>query len=232
MVRLSSPQRPQQDGRWTDGLRGFASILVLLSHVVRSFAPSMTQPQDAENIGPSLIQLPYLRLLGAHWVAIFFVLLGYVNVQRPFKYARQGDLPEALSGLASSSLRRVLRLVLPTIFATFFSWIICQCGGYELNARIDSRWLSSTSARQSPDMRAAVKSLFWNIWTMWTVGGNEYDRNHWTMFYLLKGSFYLYMVLLITIRATSRARMVIFGMVYAYCWFSQDGKSDPYLSIS
>jgi len=73
-------------------------------------------------------------------------------------------------------------------------------------------------------MYAAVKSFFWNIWTMWTEGANEYDRNHWTMFFLLRASFYLYMVLLITIRATPRARMIIFGLAYAYCWLSRDGK--------
>jgi len=197
----------------------------MLSHVSRAFAPVMLEAQSGPDQSPTFSQLPFIRLFGSHWVAVFFVLLGYVNVQRPFKYARQGDLPEALSGLASSSLRRVLRLVLPTIFATLLSWIICQCGGYNLTIHADSVWMSTSSPRQSPNLYVAVKSFFWNIWTMWTEGMNEYDRNHWTMFFLLRASFYLYMILLITIRATPKARMVIFGMAYAYCWLSRDGKS-------
>ena len=231
----------EQDGRWTDvsyafstpinfpsvtnpqGLRGIASLLVMMSHVMRAFAPITQEPAMSADNGPILWQRPFFRLFGAHWIAIFFVLLGYVNVISPIKRARLGDIPGALTALASSATRRLIRLVLPTVAATLGSFIICQCGGYELAKQSDSFWLEYSSPVRATSLPQALKMLATSLWTTWTSGANVYDPNHWTMFYLLKASFFLYMVLLMTLRATSEARMIVFAATYIYCWGTGDG---------
>lgn len=185
----------------------------------------MSLPQNDEKTAPTVWQLPFVRLIGSHHVAIFFLLMGYVNVMRPLKYARQGDLAEALNGLASSSLKRIARLVLPAIVATVGSWIICQAGGYELARTTDSDWLGYTSPERVSNPFQAISQLFQNIFTLWTVGDSIYDKNLWTMFHLLKASFYLYMVLLVTIRMTPNYRMATFAGMYAFSWATCDGQS-------
>jgi len=195
----------------------------MLSHIIRAFAPIINEASMSAISGPIFWQLPFIRLVGAHWIAIFFVLLGYVNVISPINRARQGDVPGALTALASSATRRLIRLVLPTIIATLGSFIICQCGGYALAKQSDSAWIEYTSPDRATSMPQAIKMLAWNLWTMWTRGANAYDPNHWTMFYLLKSSFFLYMVLLVTLRATSKSRMLVFVGMYMYCWGTADG---------
>lgn len=213
------------------GFRGCAAVLVMISHVIRAFSPSCTLPQVDAETGPTVWQLPFIRLIGSHHVAVFFLLLGYVNVMRPLKYARQGDIAEALNGLASSSLKRIVRLVLPAIVATIGSWIVCQAGGYELARGTDSTWLGYTSPARASNPFQAVAQLGHNIFTLWTTGESIYDKNLWTMFHLLKASFYLYMVLLVTIRMTPRYRMATFAGMYALCWATGDGQSLCYYMI-
>lgn len=234
----------QRDIRWADvgykrvdveliltrtpkGLRGIAALFVVTSHISRAFAPTLLDPQRGYDARPTLFHLPFLRLpaQGPPWVALFFVLTGYVNAMRPIKQARSGNTTAAFENLASSSLRRTARLVLPTTVATVASWFVCQLGGYRLAKACEADWIRYSSPEPSSGAIAAVTSLLRNIFTTWASGSNQYDPVQWTLTFLLKASMLIYMVLLATVRTTSFYRMLVFLGMYAFSWASGDCKT-------
>jgi len=236
-------QASQRDIKWADvrlhhdwksslmltkyqGLRGIAAIFVVTSHIARAFTPTLLNPQVGENASATLFHLPFLRLpaQGPPWVAFFFILTGYVNSMRPIKQTRSGNTTAALQNLASSSLRRSARLVLPTTVATIASWVICQLGGFRLAKACEADWIKNTSPDPSGGVLTAVLALLQNIISTWTSGANQYDPVQWTMPFLLKASMLVYMVLLATVRAMPSYRMGVFFGMYGFSLLSGDGK--------
>ena len=124
--------------------------------------------------------------------------------------------------LASSTFRRVFRLVLPTTIAGFFAWFLCQLGFYALAARCEAFWMRNTSPLPDPTFRAAIKGLIYNSMNLWKSGNNTYERNQWSLPFLLKGSMMVYLTLLATLRCTPRWRMTLFFSLYALSWAWND----------
>jgi peptidoglycan/LPS O-acetylase OafA/YrhL len=148
---------------------------------------------------------------------VFLILTGFVNAIKPIKQARAGRVESAFTSLASSCFRRSARLILPCAVATVFSWLICEFGGYKMGHMTDSAWMRDTTPQPSGSVLAAVLRVFKNIYTTWSRGYNELDKNLWPMIFFLKGPFQLYVLLLATVRARPRYRMLIFcGLI----WFS------------
>lgn len=218
--QLAAHRTPHQ------GLRGIAAVFVVTSHISRAFAPTLLGPQISDNTGPTIFHLPFVRLpaQGPPWVALFFLLTGYVNAMKPLKQARAGNTTAAFQTLASSSLRRTARLVLPTTVATVLSWLVCQLGGYKLANRCESDWIKFSSTEPSTGVFAAVGDLLRNIFTTWLSGANRYDPVQWTLVFLLKASLFVYITLLATVRTQSFYRMLIFTGLYAFSWAGGDGK--------
>ncbi len=212
------------------GLRGIASIFVVASHVILSFSPHLVLPANSSNGPVDLFQRPILRLIsqGPAWVALFFVLSGYVNALKPIKQARAGSIDNALTNLASSSFRRTGRLVLPAAAATVISWLLCQFGAYEIARASDAPWIRDTSALRSEPWSAAVLALLKNIAATWIFGHeNKYDQPQWALIFLFKGSMLVFMTLLATVSATARWRMIVVVVMYAWSWASGDCKIPP-----
>lgn len=169
---------------------------------MRAFAPTLLAPAKSASGPRSIFYLPILRLpaQGPPWVATFFVLTGYVNAMKPLKQARNGDIDKAMSGLASSTLRRTGRLLLPTIAVTIASWMICQLGGYKTGKVYDSEFIRDTSPDSIPGFVGPIRSLVSNCFSTWSSGSNIYDPIQWTLPFLLKGSMLIYLTLLATVR--------------------------------
>ncbi|KAK3078377.1 hypothetical protein LTS18_007661, partial [Coniosporium uncinatum] len=130
----------QRDIKWADGLRGLAAVFVVITHIKTGFVPPFT------NGLPTWYKLPLVRSTweGDTWVTFFFLLTSYVNCIKPLKQARAGQHEAALMGLASSTFRRVWRLVLPCTVATFFSWLICELRLYDGGKSVGNDWLKNT----------------------------------------------------------------------------------------
>ena len=171
------------------GLRGIASLLVVTSHLARAFAPTFLAPAENKSDLGSIFHLPFLRLpaQGPPWVALFFLLTGYVNAMKPMKQARNGSVGQALSGLSSSTLRRTGRLVLPTTVATLVSWMLCQLGGYRIGKTCDATWIRDTSPSPTAGFIAPLRSLVHNCFTTWSNGSNAYDPIQWTFAFPSQG---------------------------------------------
>lgn len=85
-----------------------------------AFARYIVRPADSDNGPSSLMQRPIFRILsqGPAWVALFFILSGFVNALKPIQLARLGSVETALSSLAISSFRWPFRLILPATAAS------------------------------------------------------------------------------------------------------------------
>ncbi len=201
----------------------------MAGHIIRAFAPDLVKPTSADGERPSIFQLPFLRLplQGPAWVAIFFLLTGYVNAMKPIRQAREGDTDTALSNLARSTFRRTFRLVLPPTIATIGSWVLCQMGAYEVARQSDSAWMRSSAPSMSTSFAEAFRDLFHNIFTTWSDGSNRYDPIQWTLTFLLKGSFIVFLTLLATVYAKPRYRMMIVATLFIYSLQVKDCKPDP-----
>lgn len=174
-----------------------------------------------------LWQRPYFRLIGQGnaWVAVFFVLLGYVNSLKAVQLARAGAVGDALSSLATSTFRRTGRLVFPATAITIIAWFICQLGGNKLGTRTDAWWVRETSMEPSESWFGAFKDLVIAVVMTWTEGDNPYDQPQWALIHLFKGSLYVFLTLLALVNTSSRFRLTAEVFLYIFSWYTNDGKS-------
>jgi hypothetical protein len=182
----------------------------------------------SESLPPNLLQLPIIRVLfnGRPSIAIFAILLGFVNSLKPIQQMRNGQIDAALAGVAKSAFRRTGRFMIPAMIATLCSWLICEFGGYKLAKNVESNWIRNTSPDPSSSFSAAFVDLYENLVKTWTDGGNRYDMVQWTLTFLLKGSMHVYLTLVATAHVQSKYRMVIYAVMFCYFWRLGECKSD------
>lgn len=196
-----------------------------------SFDRSLVLPSSSNNGPTKLFQRPILRLIsqGQAFVAIFFILLGYVNSLKVIKLSRQGKTNEALNSLTTASFRRTGRLFFPAAAVTILAWLATQLGIFELARRSDAYWLATNSPPPSDTWWLAVEDLLAELLGTWVRGENLYDQPQWALLHLFKGSMYVFMFLLATVRVTPRARVISLIALWVWSWASCDGM--PHLVI-
>lgn len=210
---------------WADGLRGIAALFVVASHTCLSFATYLIPPSFAETGNSILFQRPFFRLViqGQAWVAIFLVLLGFVNALKPLQLARRGATTDALVSLSTGAFRRKWRLVFPAALMTILAWLLCQFGGFQLGRRVDAYWLRATSPQPSSSPGAAVVDLIRQIAGTWMYGENAYDQPQWALLPLFRGSLYVFMTLLALVNTTPLFRLCAQMVLYTNSWITLDG---------
>ncbi|PMD42353.1 acyltransferas-like protein [Hyaloscypha variabilis F] len=210
--------------KWVDGLRGFASVLVIATHITRAFFLDLMKPASHEGLPPKLFQYPFLRVLtqGRIGVAIFALVTGYVCALKPIRQVRGGDRNGMFNSVAKSAFRRVPRLILPTVIATILSWFICQLGFYRVAQKADSWWLNFSAPGMSPNIGRAIYSLLLELITTWTKGWNNYDHHTWTMLPLLKSSMLVFTFLISTAYCQTRYRMMVALALFVYFYASNE----------
>ncbi|KAJ9488796.1 hypothetical protein VN97_g4487 [Penicillium thymicola] len=210
---------------WADGLRGIAALFVVASHTCLSFATYLIPPSFAETGNSILFQRPFFRLViqGQAWVAIFLVLLGFVNALKPLQLARRGATADALASLSTGAFRRKWRLVFPAALMTILAWLLCQFGGFQLGRRVDAYWLRATSPQPSPSLGTGIVDLIRQIAGTWMYGENAYDQPQWALLPLFRGSLYVFMTLLALVNTTPLFRLCAQMVLYTYSWVTLDG---------
>lgn len=208
------------------GLRGLASVLVVIAHLARAFDPDLFLPASSENSIPRLLQRPFVRVFvqGRIGVSIFSLVTGYVCAIKPIRQARSGNIEGALVGIAKSAFRRIPRIVFPTTIATCITWFLCQFGVFQVAKQTNSAWLSYTAPDMSPYFVDAVRSLCFNVIETWVYGRNMYDPNHWNLQPLLKGSMLVYISLVATIYMQPKYRMITSLAQWVYYYIGSDCK--------
>ena len=227
-----SNDRIMQDSSWADGLRGIAALYVVASHLTLCFSRFVVTPccADDQSRTPWLFQRPIFRLIasGHSWVAVFFVLLGFVNALKPIRQARNGDSEPALMGLSTAAFRRSFRLVLPATAATVISWTLCQLGAYELSRNSDAFWLYANTPARSESLLGALLDLPNALMATWRLAEiNVYDQPQWALVYLLQGSIMTFFVLLATVQLTSVWRSVTIALCAFWSWSWSKHIGDP-----
>ncbi|KAH8681671.1 acyltransferase family-domain-containing protein [Xylariales sp. PMI_506] len=217
MVPPSDLATEMKDTKWVDGFRGIVALLIVSSYMVLCFTPAtlVTYYTDSDPTkSPSLFQFPFLHLTSAGhaWVAIFFVLLGFVNSLKPLQLARSDQKSAAFMRAAVSSVRRIFRLVLPASLATCICWLVCQLGMYERARHADPQawWLSAYTPKMSANWPLALRDLGLSLLSTWlTPEGNVYDQPQWVLTYLLQGSHMVLTALLMTINLKPAWRILL-----------------------
>lgn len=187
----------------------------MCSHLSLSFARYIVRPSNGPGQPIAWMQLPILRLViqGPAWVAMFFVLSGFVNGLKPLQLIREGDIEGGLLNLSVSSFRRPFRLVLPATAATIVAWLLAQLGAFELGRQSEAYWIRITSPKASPTWLQAFVDLSKALRTTWMYSPhNPYDQPQWAMVYLLQGSFMVVMVLLLVANLTTRFRIMVISL--------------------
>jgi hypothetical protein len=205
-------------------------MLVVSSHMASCFASHLEDPSLALNGSSTPFQRPFLRLIiqGQSAVAIFFVLLGFVNSSNVIQASHRGLTQDALLQLTSCPLRRAVRLVIPAAMITVISWFLCQFGCFLHASRwSDNNWFHYTSPRPSQTWISASASLFEELRSTWLYGENQYATEQWTMKYLLQGTGLVYTTLLGTISTTPSFRLLVEVCLYLWSWSAGYGKRFP-----
>jgi peptidoglycan/LPS O-acetylase OafA/YrhL len=159
-------------------------------------------------------------------VAIFFVLLGFVNALKPLQLARRGATSDALNALSTGAFRRKGRLVFPAALMTFLAWLLCQFGVFQLARQVDAYWLRATSPKPSSSLITAIVDLVREVIGTWTYGENTYDQPQWALLHLFRGSLYVFMTLLALVNTTPQFRICAQMVLYAYAWATLDGNCE------
>jgi len=115
---------------------------------------------------PYLFQLPILRLLiegGYMSVCIFFIMSGYVCSIKPLKLAATVGPDETRKSIASSVVRRLLRLAGPASIATFISATLSYLGAFNLARSLPGGWFTGHSSGPVPGFFPHLRLLFLSL---------------------------------------------------------------------
>jgi len=112
-----------------DGLRGVAAFVVMIFHYTQYAYPRLRQVYGFNN-RYYLTQLPIIKLCfsGGFMVFLFFVISGYVLSARIVRLMVQEKRGGILKVLTSMTFRRVVRLGLPSLVASFIGFIFHRLG--------------------------------------------------------------------------------------------------------
>lgn len=214
--------------KWVDGLRGFASALVVVKHIVAAWFTYLLWPSSSPEESPHFLQLPYIRTViqGRIGVAIFCFVTGYVCALKPVKLFNQGNQQAAYAGMSRSAIRRIPRLVLPVTFIILFSCIATQLGAFLVAKHCDGYGLIVTSPEQR-DLFGAIGALLRDLVNVWARGRSEYGSELWTMMPIMKGAFWIYVYLLATSHVQQKYRMGIALLLTMIRWAA----NDPYFGM-
>ncbi|KAH7403270.1 acyltransferase family-domain-containing protein [Cadophora sp. MPI-SDFR-AT-0126] len=112
-----------------DGLRGVAAFIVMIFHYTQYGYPRLRQVYGFEG-RHHLVQLPIIKLCfsGGFMVFLFFVISGYVLSARVVRLMVQEKRGRILKVLTSMTFRRVVRLGLPSLVASFIGFLFHRLG--------------------------------------------------------------------------------------------------------
>ncbi|KAI1816958.1 acyltransferase family-domain-containing protein [Poronia punctata] len=214
---------------WLDGLRGIASLFVVLHHMSLLWFPWTIHNGWANGPSSSYIQLPIIRLIisGPANVMLFFVVSGYALSYKPITILREGKFLEMYQSLASSIFRRHARLFIPAIIMCFPAPIIAFLGGFGGGGG---------GGMKGAAIRPMDPPRFDSIWgQMWHYGkslitltdvynsnggvGWVYSDSLWTLPVEFRSSLVVFGLLVALSKCTRRARLVVETGVAVYSWW-------------
>ena len=137
---------------------------MVTSHSTRALIPQWLAAAHEVGGKPRLLQLPFFRLYaaGPAILPLFFILAGYVCAMKPIRLANAGLPDDARKHIASSGLRRVIRIGVPAAFGTVIAWAVTEAHLFTFVPYVElpGMWLAWGTPKPSGGFIAAVKNLF------------------------------------------------------------------------
>jgi peptidoglycan/LPS O-acetylase OafA/YrhL len=226
-----------------DGLRGLACLFVFSEHLTYNFSTTFLYGYGVAD-RRSLVQWPFIRIFwsGFSMVAIFYVISGYVLSYKPLKQIRGRDWEAFHATLSSSTLRRGMRLYIPTTIAVLICGLLVSLGAFEYATdvffheknylglhEVPPQPLNGILLQQIDALKNAIQML--NIWN-WSddISAGSYDRHLWTIVVEFRSSMVLFLVLLGTSRMKQNYRLLSVTMLVIFCTATE--RKDVLLFIS
>ncbi|KAI8627969.1 acyltransferase 3 [Xylariaceae sp. FL1651] len=229
-----------------DGLRGFAAVAVMNYHILYAYLPAVfygyglpqaaaeqcARAEDRENHNLWLYQLSLLRLpyTGTWPISVFFVISGFSLSYRTHweSYHTDGGVANGTMAMASSLLRRPIRLYGPPIIASMITMIAIYLGAYEPGREVsnNSHWIpvfQELHHRRFNTLGGQVLDWCHETWKMlnifwWGDLYNKYDVHLWTIPVEFRCLLAVFLVLpaYITIRPWMRRFIILILVFYVY----------------
>ncbi|KPI38797.1 uncharacterized protein AB675_5788 [Cyphellophora attinorum] len=197
---------------YLNGLRGLACLFVVFHHGTEQFYPWIRAGFLSTPTATNLLSLPIVRiwLSGHAMVDIFFVISGYVLSAKPLRLAREGQHVEAYKTIASSTLRRGVRLYLPCLVHTLV--VVCFMRVGWLGDRGLQKWNPAPSLIEELQKWLRASLVFFNPFSL----GHDYESHLWTMPHEFQGSMVVYLSCLALARSTNIFRSLTLFILAAY----------------
>ncbi|KAM3511247.1 hypothetical protein MY11210_005116 [Beauveria gryllotalpidicola] len=127
------PSRAHSPTAYLSGVRGVAAVIVFIFHSSWALTPAVDDGYGLWNANYHVLQLPLLRLVhaGHAMVSVFFLIGGYVNAVKPLQLIRERRHAELVPAVASSMLRRGIRLYMPALAAMLATALLAYAGAFE-----------------------------------------------------------------------------------------------------
>lgn len=209
-LRNTSPPGPTA---YLDALRGYAAWNVFLAHGYKDYHFWYKHQ-------PILSAL----MAGEAMVALFFVISGYVLSYRLLVYTHNRSGDKLLSGLASSTFRRGMRLYGSTTVALFAAMVMVRLqlydGGGKYPLHLDSLWAQLVDWAWT--LLFFVNPFATEIHGYYTAEGlqNKYLGPMWTIPVELRGSLILFIYIAATckLRVYTRVALTCVFVVVCHVW--------------
>ncbi len=172
-----------------DGLRGLASLIVVIHHYACAFLPAIVFGSQAVRHFPFEVYLYSTPLSlffnGNFAVTVFFALSGFVLTYRFF-------LKQDHEILVRSAAKRYFRLMPPAAVSILAAYIILKTGNF-YNLQIvtsthSSMWMADIWNFTASAKEAAKQALY----GVFISENHTYNTNLWTMKYEFMGSFMVF----------------------------------------
>lgn len=203
-----------EGGKALHGLRGVASIIVVLYHSVLIMSDAVEYGYGYEN-NTLIHQLPFIRVVfaGRAMIRIFFTLSGYILSFEILRKSKIGLWSHVHETVASAMLRRGIRLFVPPLVTTFITMLLFNVGAFD-----------ATTSPSFPTIRrggSIIPQIFdWitesgrmmNVfrWHTFTI---PYNPHLWTLPHEYRGSMLLFGTLTACSRVKLRFRIMVFGII-------------------
>lgn len=203
--------------RWIDGLKGIASLMIVLHHFILAFMPALYYGSTIQsNIFKSegaLADSPFMFVIGGHFlVSLFLMLSGLVLSLQVY---RTNTIKELLVNI----LKRYIRLAIPVFIVSVIVYGMLRYGLFSNNALAEvtgSPWLSLYY--QAP---LSLKSVFeTSFYTVWFIGNDSFSTAFWMLTHLFFGSLMTYFIVFIVRKFEKNLQLfIIFVIIVTSIYF-------------